>query len=226
MATATIPVVSTCISKKKQFVSKPEADNFVEHLITKYPDQTRQYSYACEDCDKWHLSTKSPEAFALQTARVEPNNIFSTSVPGLGYKYAHLQSKIRDLYHAGNGRHGVIADIARELDIPYTLIHTFLMSTGVHKTNPHRVESAKVRWSAGSIEGLTAEEEALESKLREIQAKKQALIDAKALKITNTVDNNGVIIRKEGNTLVLSFEDAHDLVAKLTAYLTINKRSI
>ena len=52
-----------------------------------------------------------------------------------------------------------------------------------------------------------------------IQAKKQALIETKALKVKDTVDRDGVIIRKEGGTLVLAYADAFELVDKLTAHL-------
>jgi hypothetical protein len=53
-------------------------------------------------------------------------------------------------------------------------------------TRPRGYKAANPRSTIISIETLTAEEQELESKLRELHAKKQALIETKALKFTGT----------------------------------------
>jgi hypothetical protein len=76
-----------------------------------------------------------------------------------------------------------------------------------------------------SVEDLTEEEEALQQQqvalqqqLQELQAKKRLLVEAKTLKIEPS--GEGVLLKKAGNVLPLTFPEAQELLTRLTDYLS------
>lgn len=218
----------TCPTGKKVFPTSAAAESFASELQRKNPTAVRQSAYACEECPHWHLSAMTTDAHSMAQSRSSFSEKYG-SVPGLGLKYAHLQTKIKEAYVADvkeNGQHGSVMRMARKFGVEYPLVRTFLTEAGLHKTNQARSEAARRAWqnsqkakSAPTVESLSSEEEQAKAQLAAIQAKKKALIDAKALKVTDTIDKNGVIIRKESYTLVLAYDDAFELVDRLTAHL-------
>jgi hypothetical protein len=170
----------------------------------------------------------------MAASRTNFSNPDAGTVPGLGQKYRHLQTKIKELYLADvkeDGSRGAISRVARKVDAPYHSVFTFLTETGIHEVNPRLSERSKKAQrrpdrEPPTLETISAEERELRAKQQEIEAqladiehKRQAYIEVHSLKITHTVDHNGVILRKEGNVLVLSYDDAYDMVDKLQAFL-------
>jgi hypothetical protein len=217
-----------CPTGKKAFPTSAAAESFASDLQRKNPTAVRQSPYACEECPNWHLSAMTTDAYAMAKSRSGFSEKHG-SVPGLGLKYAHLQTAIKEAYLADvkeNGHYGSIRRTARKFEVEYQLVHTFLTEIGLHKPSRIRSEAGRLAWQNSqkanaepTVESLSSEEEKTKAQLAAIQAKKQALIEAKALKIKDTIDNDGVIIRKEGSTLVLAYDDAFELVDKLTAHL-------
>jgi hypothetical protein len=218
----------TCRTGKKEFPTCAAAESFASELQRKNPTAVRQSAYACEECAHWHLSAMTTEAYSMAHSRSSYSDKYGR-VPGLGRKHAHLQTKIKEAYLADvkqNGQHGAVARMAQKFEVKYPLVRIFLIETGLHKTSQVRSDAGRrARQNVQkanappTVESLSSEEEQAKAQLAAIQAKKQALIDAKALTIKDTIDKNGVIIRKEGYTLVLSYDDAFELVDKLTAHL-------
>jgi hypothetical protein len=77
--------------------------------------------------------------------------------------------------------------------------------------------------SAPSIEALSKEEETLQARLLELQTQKQQILEAKTLKIEST--DSGVVLKKEGVTLALTFSEVQTLVkhpsVKIAAKVTM-----
>jgi hypothetical protein len=222
--------VARTICTKKSFATSAAAETFASELQIKFPTQARQSAYPCEDCPNWHLSAMDTAAHAMSQSRVNISSHANfTWAPKLHKNLQHLQSKIKEVYQQyANDRgdkYGAITHVCDTLGIeganPRQSVRLYLTEIGLHTPNPIRVE-ARSRANNPTIEGLESKEQELERQLHEIQAKKQALIEAKAIKITNMVNNEQqsvVVIRKEGMSLVVSQEDAFVLVEKLEAHL-------
>ena len=56
---------SICPSKKKAFGSKEEAERWEAENRQKYPDLAKQFSYPCNECPSWHLTSMQPDAFGM-----------------------------------------------------------------------------------------------------------------------------------------------------------------
>ena len=141
----------------------------------------------------------------------------------------HQQTKIKELYaeyvKANGSAHGVFTSIARSLGLDdlykINTIRHYLTGLGIHKPNQRQVENNQRKYNP-TVASIEAQEQELERQLHEVQEKKQALIEAKALKIVNMVNDQQqpvVVIRKEGMSLAVSIEDAFLLVEKLEAHL-------
>jgi hypothetical protein len=87
--------LSTCLSKKKQYDSRQEAEQFEVRNREKY-DQSRQYAYACEDCNKWHLSCMSPDAVTM--ARVNYSRLGVGNTRG---NHGETEAKVNELHAKG-----------------------------------------------------------------------------------------------------------------------------
>ena len=201
--------ISECITKKKCFPSREAAEQFAANLKSTYPERTQQYAYGCEDCPNWHLSTLSPEAYELSKSRPTP------MVPPADRKDTKRE-QILDLKRQGLS----INKIARQTGVAYQTAYHHCINAGLHVPTSLGTSSG-TRPSikpALTVESLSAEERELQTRLDEIQRKRQQLIEAKALKIGPC--SQGIRIEKEGNILTLSFADAEQLIEKLSDYLT------
>lgn len=225
------PLVSSCPTKKKQFSTSSLAETFASELAVKYPQNARQTAYACEECPMWHLSTMDTAAHSMVESRSNlSSSAKQTYAQGLHSALQHLQTKIKETYTEEvrkNGLHAAVARTCKQLEIDDAKIpnvRTWLVELGLHKVNTRNTSSVATPWGTpkNTVEAIETQEQSLERQLQELKAKKQALIELKNLKISTTIDNNGVILRKEGNVLVLAFNDAYDMIEKLTAYLAAN----
>jgi hypothetical protein len=231
----------TCPTEKKCYRTSAEAESAASELQRKDPTAVRQAAYACEECPNWHLSSMTTDAHAMVGARSYlPTN--GSYAPGLGPKYQHMQSKIKELYlskhkdHAGAYK-GIIKDVCNELEIPEihkTMIRTFLIESGIHKPNPRMSAAQKLAQNRRIIpitlesisaakRELDAEEQRRQAEFQaqraELERKERDWIEAHSLKISHTVEHNGVILKKEGGRLTLTYDEAFDLVEKLEAFL-------
>lgn len=234
MATASYPtvikrsdqIVSNCRTQKKSFPTSAAAEAFASEVQLRNPGQARQHAYACEECPNWHLSAMTPEAHAMIESR---SNLSEASkfgaVPGLGYKYSHLQTRIKEIYqqllasHGGHQYWGVCGEVANKVDMDSSRIATFLAAEcGYVPTERGPQKRTLQPMVRVSLDSITAEEQQLESRLRELAAKKAAILEAKALKFSR--DEQGrVVIKKEFQTLILAVKDAQELAERLVDFL-------
>jgi hypothetical protein len=193
---------------KRSFPTRNDAEAFAAELEDKYPQQVQQYAYACEDCPEWHLSAYPPEAYATVMTHWPST---SSTKDGRAGKYADRKDDIAKLYREGNDFQG----IAAKTGVPYQAVRYYCIELGLHEPAPRNVTPKPAALT--SIEDLSNEECSLKDRLREVQLRKQRLIEAKMLRIE--VVNSSVLIKKEGNVLQVTLEDAEDLVAKLIDHL-------
>lgn len=224
-----------CPTGKKVFHNSSEADSFARQWAQSHPGSAVQESYACEECPGWHLSCATVEGHS--TVQSNLNNAPQTWAPGLPSKYQHLQTKIKELYTTkskakGGPYFGIVTEVLEELGIPcryengygtgdYARISQWLRDIGLHKPKENRVAGSR-RHGTSTIEDLTNEEQEMEAKLGEIRRKKQGLIEAKRTKLEHMVnfENEPVIaVRKEGNTIILTHDEAFELVDRLTSFM-------
>src|SRR4029077_15351137 len=113
--------------------------------------------------------------------------------------------KIRKLFKKGKS----FTQIAKALGVAYQTAYNVCVTSGLYTPRPqaHPVKPSKL---GTSVEGLEDQERTLAAQLAEIRKKKEALIEAKQLKVD--VGTDLFTIRKEGNVLQLSFADAVDLM--------------
>jgi len=199
---------SECPTKKKCFASREAALRFEEEVQAKYPNQVKQYAYACEDCPNWHLSTLSPEAYELSKSRPAP------VIPPANHKDTKRE-QILALKRQGLS----ISEIATRTGVAYQTAYGHCVGAGLHVPTPSGTRPSSIK-SAMTVESLSEEERELQVKLQDVQRKKQQLIEAKTLKIGPCFNGQGVRISREGNVLALSFGDAEQLIEKLSDYLT------
>ncbi|SRR5258708_732006 len=207
VATTTI---GTCPSKKRCFISREAAENFAEDIHLKYPEQVQQYVYACEDCDSWHLTTQSPESRALARAPIRPIEPLQPA------RYADKREEVCKLKRQGMS----FPQIEKQTGVPYQTVRNICIEAGLHFV----AERTEIK-AVPTVESISQQQQALEAQLRELQAKKQRLIEENALKISPCFDGKGVVIKKHIQTLSLSFADANELVEKLVDYLSEHNTS-
>jgi hypothetical protein len=227
----TVPVPLLCPTKKKCFPTKEAAEEFSKRVAETYPNQPKQHVYACEDCPSWHLTAMPPSAYAMVRSRSYFPSVPESPTKGRGHfpgtgKYEQRKPEIAELFKQGLK----CSEISRKTGIPYCTVYNACIDLGLHqpKTKRHISEgnrhSQSTAAATSSIEDLSSQEQALQAQLCEIQAKKQKLIDAKKLMI-GPYNGSGVLLQKEGNTLVLSSEDAKDLIARLAEYLAASQET-
>ena len=233
-------VTRTCGTGKKCYPNSTAAESFASELQRNYPDEVRQSAYACEECPYWHLSKLDAGTHSMSRSTLPTNGSYA---PGLGPRYQHLQSKIKEIYIAkqkarGGTYKGIITEVCCELGVPVKdnpLVNRFLVEVGIHKKNPrlsaplreNAQERRTVPLTLESIAAAKRELEADEQRHRaELQAKRadlerreQAWIEAHALKNRPQPRQQRSDPEKRGSTLVLSYDDAFDMVDKLTEFL-------
>ncbi len=57
--------LSECLTGKKPFASKQEAEQFEADNRERFPKQSQQYAYKCESCPAYHLTAKPRDAYAI-----------------------------------------------------------------------------------------------------------------------------------------------------------------
>ena len=105
-----------CPTGKKAFPTAAAAESFASDLQRRNPTAALQSPYACEECPDWHLSAMATDACATAKSRSSLPEKYA-SVRGLGLKYAHLQTAIKEAYLADvkdNGQYGSIRRTARK----------------------------------------------------------------------------------------------------------------
>ena len=203
-----VAAIEPCPTKKKCFVSREAAEKFEEEFHLKYPQQVRQYVYACEDCPNWHLTTQSPESRALARSPIRPIE------PVQPVRHTDKRDEVCKLKRQGIP----LPQIEKQTGVPYQTVRNICIEAGLHTV----AERSEIK-AASTVESLSQQEQALEAQLRELQAKRQRLIEENALKISPCFDGKGVLIKKHVQTLSLSFADAEELVEQLVDYLSEHK---
>jgi len=172
-------------------------------------------------------------AHAMVQSRSNFSEAAKYSAPGLPHRMRHLQSQIKEtyqkLFQSKHGQYwGIIGETMKQLEQfgvsanDNSYVREFLAEVGLYKPEtraPYKTKGSIQQTKVVSIDTLTAEERELESKLRELQAKKQALIEARAIKFSLGPDKTTVVIRKEFQTFALTITDAQELAERLVDFL-------
>jgi transposase-like protein len=207
---------------KQSYFSEHEADDAAKIVNDKYPEQMPQRPYRCEEGGVWHLTTK-PVAGVVHTPGALSVNV-RLDAAAKNAVAAGVTKRTRTRYPEETKAE---AFRLRDKGLTTTDIAAKLgMSDRQSVYNWFNDPVLKARYGRGTtivtVEQIESEEQALERKLTELRTKKQAMLDAKALKFlpcTVGVNEPGVLVKKEGNTLALSIEDAEELVVRLDDYL-------
>jgi hypothetical protein len=72
MSTTTVPLPKCPKTGKKSFRSEADAVGFEERNRAQY-SSPRQFAYACEDCNAWHLTTSPPGNNSIAQMNYEPS---------------------------------------------------------------------------------------------------------------------------------------------------------
>jgi hypothetical protein len=198
-----------CPTGKQAFVNTAAAESFARQYHNQHPDKPMQSAYVCEQCPYIHLSYTDAESHAL--TKVVYDSVMACP-PGLGEKYAHQQTRVKELHRAGVS----ISDIGKRLEIPYSSVYLFLKETGLHNPVPRQAVSKP---TSATIESIDAKKAALLEQLKALDTQRQRIIEEKALRIIPAIEGNGLVIKQGGASLLLSFEDALKLTELLPAYL-------
>lgn len=205
-----VPVSALCPSKKKSFATEGEAVQFEERNRAQY-GSIKQYAYACEDCDSYHLSSLLPGANGHSTITTNYAAIENGKVPS-GCKQRRWVTdddvkQMRELRAQGLNQ----AQIAARLDFSQMTVSKHL--SGVGDRQP------------ASLDTIASKKKELEEQLRKLQEEEQRIIEAKRLKVAILPDNH-ISIRKESQLIVLSPEDCADLCGKLEEILTATEKEV
>jgi hypothetical protein len=204
---------SNCPSQKKVFLSETEAIVWEQQNRAKY-NTPKQYAYKCEDCPKWHLTSKMPGSVGIASASSSLGRAALMAPPfrkGRGRPSAaeiqDRRAKVAHLHSEGKA----YAEIARSLGWNEQTIandlHVIKHGSTLKVTKP----TSKPL----TLDLIASQKQALEAQLKVLAAEEQRLIEAKALKTMLCWDGKGILIQKEGNRLALSLEDCVRLVGKL-----------
>jgi hypothetical protein len=67
------------VTNKRSFATKLEAEQLEAENRKRFPNQGRQYVYKCEECPSYHLTSKPPDAFAIQQTNLKRLESLATS---------------------------------------------------------------------------------------------------------------------------------------------------
>jgi hypothetical protein len=106
-----------CPSDKKPYASRKEAEQFEAENHTRFPNQGRQYAYQCSECPAYHLTSKSPDAYAIgltNLKRMEPSAPEVTSkTPQKRGRRGDTEAAVKNLWQQGMSD----MDIAAQLGV-------------------------------------------------------------------------------------------------------------
>lgn len=200
-----VNVVAHCnITQKRKFATREEAEQFEEKNRAQYGNP-KQYAYACNDCDSYHLSSLLPGVNGHSTTTTSYAAIENGKAPSVQkqrrWSTEEDVKQMRELRALGL----TSAKIAVRLGFSEATVKKHLTSTG--KREPV------------SLDTIALKKKELEEQMRKLQDEEQRIIEAKQLKVAKLPD--GLIqIRKETAFIVLSSDDCKDLCGKLEEILT------
>lgn len=210
---------SNCPSHKVEFDSKAEAETYQRVNRLRFGG-AEQYCYYCPQCHNYHLASKKPVEVTSSGALASPLAKVVQIVPaekrvGPGEKpvekparkVGESRAEVARLLGLGHST----AEIASRLDMtPTNVLY--------HKK---RIEGASIpkKTAVVDVEALDASDldvtaERLRLQLEEIQRKKARLAEAKMLRVE--LVNGAIKIVKEGEHMLLPFEERDKLVLLLT----------
>jgi biotin operon repressor len=197
------------VTGKRTFQTKEDADTFQRANTEKY-GSAAQFPYECKDCGLWHLTKLRPElqtnsgTMASGLGRLSANPVVTSATT------RRAKGMTRELVRALKAQGKCRSEMAEELGIsPFGVgYHLRKLQSSEGMTIPSRT-SSKI-----SAEDLDSEEAALQAQLEAVQRRKQALIEAKQLKV-GLINNNSILIQKEGERMLLPFEERERLAEML-----------
>jgi DNA-binding transcriptional MerR regulator len=200
-----VNVVAHCSkTQKRKFATKQEAEQFEERNRAQR-GTAKQYAYACEECDSYHLSSLLPGANGHSTITTNYAAIENGKAP-TGHRQRRWTTEddvkqMRELRARGL----TPAEIAARLDFSQATVNKHLTST--------------VKRQPVSLDIIALKKKELEEQLRKLHEEEQRMIEAKRLKVAKLLDGS-IQIRKEAAFIVLSPDDCTDLYGKLEEILT------
>src|SRR5215472_9221995 len=181
MQTVTHTVTATtCPSGKKIYITQEAAENFSKYLQEKYPDQMKQYAYACERCPNFHLSAMPPEAREL--AKNHPGSSLNVLVPPPSFcgKGKRPISEMMDreqfitderTKNPSISNQELITKVAGRYNIQQLSAANWLAKFDAKRSPTSSTGSTRFPLSL-TVESLDSQEAALEAQLQALKAKK------------------------------------------------------
>ena len=214
------------VSGKKVFHSEEGANRFQQHAKDTYGNAT-QFPYHCEHCGLWHLTSKEPvqqtnsgtlaSGLGLLAAThaapsSETTEMAETTPKRRTGETRGATGETRELVRALVAKGKDRLAMAEELGVSLACVD-YHQRKLQEEGNPKPKPSQPV--SGISIGSLDDEEAALRAQLEAVQRKKQILIEAKRLKVDLINNNHSILIQKEGERMVLPFEERDRLIEML-----------
>jgi hypothetical protein len=204
-----VAIIRNCPTKKKFFISESEAVDFEAQSREKH-NLAKQYTYKCEDCIGWHLTSIPPDAYTLAKSRIYEGSKAPATERLTGTSKGERNQRMLDLYTAGKERR----QIAEEMGCAYQTVCAVLRSF-----DNHPAKAAAKSQSLSTLDEVAEEKKRLLAELEKVNQTERQLIERKALKVLPCWDSTGILIEKEGNRLALALPDCKELVEKLVAIL-------
>jgi predicted transcriptional regulator len=189
--------VTKCpVSSKRSFNSENEAVEFEQRNRQQY-NRPQQYSYACEDCPAWHLTT-TPPGTASMAKTIFPSVLESEAVSN------HTGPKGIDTAEVVRLRSsGMTLDaIAKHLGVSAPSVKYHLDKNG-HQERPPRL-------SVLSLSDISRRKAELEAQLADLTQKEERLLENARMKATLVGDE--MVIKKNGEQVTISLSDVSKLL--------------
>lgn len=196
-------------TKKRIFETENDAEAFAENFRHQNGG-VKQYAYACEHGNHFHLTTLSPEAYELNKAGTNAAAIqrAAESAPARRERRVFTDEEKRQM-RIMREQGKSYGEIAQKLNRLECSVRNFL-----HTDREH------AKTSLPTVESLSTQEQELEVKLKQLRDEKARLIELKKVKVAKL--NHGMIaISKESQRVELSPEDALDVQIKLGEVLEV-----
>jgi hypothetical protein len=184
------------VTHKRSFTTKLDAEQFSSENQIRFG---RQYAYKCEDCPAYHLTSKPPDAYALQKTNLKRLEGLATTEVSPGGSAnrrgrGETEAEVKRLWKEGL----TDAEIAAQLGISHAGVchHRKKFGAANSRAERHspRQPKAPITLSEYSEQKRLLEEE-YQANLRALEEHKQRLEEASRLTVSECEEGKSVYIR-------------------------------
>ena len=204
---------TSCPTNKKPFASREDATQWEEQNRLKYPNNVRQYAYACEECSAYHLSSMPHSSVPSSSHKLA--SVMSDRVKSPNRKRL-TSEQITDM--VSMGRNGTPrAKLAEMFGVSSQTVEYHL--------SKHTNGVSRGLGFPPDLDSIRTQMANLQRQMEELQAKERRLREYKEVKLLPCWEGKGLLIQHESNRLALKLEDAGTLAEKLIDFLGEQKNN-